>query len=237
MTRALVTFVEGRGDVAAVPAITRRVLRDVAGNDVLHVDPDPFRVRGLGSLVKDGYAEWHRFLQTACRRPRPPAAVLLVLDGERDPVPRNWKAYVDRHGSAAFCAYRVAAELAFAARAVRAGEAFSLAVTLAVPEFEAWLLGGIEGLRGAPFIAGVVGPAVAVGDMDVERRRDAKKPLAALIPGYSETLDQGTLAARMSIEGAHRRSRSFRRLRSAIAQLADAVRSGRPISAPALPPA
>jgi hypothetical protein len=56
-----VLFVERDGDKAAVPALARKVLKQLSANDVLVVDGQaPFEAKGLGTLVKDNCHNWHR---------------------------------------------------------------------------------------------------------------------------------------------------------------------------------
>ncbi|HEY2587647.1 MAG TPA: DUF4276 family protein [Tepidisphaeraceae bacterium] len=230
----LVLFVEGKGDKAAVPALARRVVKDVGANDALFVDPEPFLVKGIGKLVKNDCADWHRWLQAAGRTRRNLGAVLLVLDGDADQVPKSWNDYLTRYGNADFCPYRVAGTLAHASQQSRAGSAFSLAVVFAMKEFEAWLLAGVESLRGTSLAAGrgTVPQTAVKPDYDVENKRDAKGALRKLVPGYDQSLDQAVLTAELDLQAVAQRCRSFRRLQSAIIQLADAVRTGKAAISP-----
>jgi hypothetical protein len=162
--------------------------------------------------------------------------VLLVLDGDADQVPRTWAKYLERYGDLEFCAYRAAAALGHEARSSRAGEAFSLASVFAMKEFEAWLVAGVESLRGTSLAEGrgIVPAAAAAPDFDVEAKRDAKGVLRRIIPGYDPSLDQAVLAATIDLEMIALRCPSFRRLQSAVTQLAEAVRAGNTIVTPAI---
>lgn len=237
MPKRLVIFVEGKGDVAAVPTLAQRVINSVGGYEALFVDYAPFRVRGVGTLVKNNCFDWHRWLIVAGSTRLNVGAVLLVLDGDLDKVSPGWVRYSDRFGSTDFCGYRTAAMLGEEARAVRAGDQFSLATVFVMKEFEAWLLAGVESLRGKALAGGrgkvpdnAVCPAI-----DVESTRDPKGHLQRAIPGYDQSLDQGLLANEVDLDLVHRRCRSFRRFRSAIEQLAAAVRSGQHVVTPTLP--
>lgn len=232
--RRLVVFVEGKGDVRAVPTIVKRALTAAGGHDALYVDPDPFRVTGLGMLVKDGCVNWHRWLAEAARTRRDLGAVMLVLDGDVPGVPPGWKTYVDRHGSTGFCVSRAAAALGEEARAARGGEAFSVAVVFAVKEFETWLLAGIESLRGCPLSdgRGAVPKSAAAPEIELEEKRDAKRLLRHQIPHYSESLDQAVLATHVDLEAVERRCRSFRRLTSAVKLLIATTRAGQQCISP-----
>lgn len=232
----LVIFVEGKGDKAAVPTLARRVLTSAGASDAIFVDAEPFEVKGIGKLVKADYHEWHRWLGAAGKSRPGLRAVLLVLDGDDDHVPQSWSSYSARYGSTDFCLYQVAAMLAHEARTSRAGDAFSLAVVFAMKEFEAWLIAGVDSLRGKSLAEGRgnVPDSAAAPDTDIEMRRDAKGVLRGLIPGYDPSLDQAVLAANVDLEAVAKRCKSFRRFQSAIAQLADAVRTGNAIVSPVL---
>lgn len=80
-------------------------------------------------------------------------------------------------------------------------------VVLASREFEAWLLAGVEGLRG---FRGIDRQARAPAS--VEEIRDSKGRLRTPAGGYSPTVDQAKFCARFDMGWAHRRSRSFRKL-------------------------
>lgn len=229
-------FVEGRGDKTALPKLARRVITHLGANDALFVDAEPFTAKGIGSLVKDGCSNWHRWLSAAGTTRKNIGAVLLVLDGDAEKVPQSWEQYVKQHKSADFCAYRVAAMLAHEARNARAGDAFSLAVVFAMKEFEAWLIGGVESLRGKGLAEnrGSVPLSAVVPDIDVETKRDAKGLLRELIPGYDQTLDQAVLADHVDLAMVGQRCRSFLRFQSAINKLAEAVRAGKAIISPAI---
>lgn len=234
LPQRLVLFVEGKGDKTAVPALTRRVLASAGGNDALFVDPDPFVVKGVGKLVKNSCYDWHRLLNAAGKTRKNVGAVLLVLDGDLEQVPKTWAAYVERFRTFGFCAYRVAATLAHEARSSRAGSAFSLATVFVMKEFEAWLIAGVESLQGIALAEGrgTVPETVAVPDFDIERKRDAKGVLRGLIPNYDQSLDQAILAANVDVAIVGHRCRSFRRLQSAVTQLVEAARTGKSIISP-----
>lgn len=238
--KRLVCFVEGQGDRAAVPILARRVLRRINATDVLFVDADPFNAQKLGKLLKTekGKAQpnWTRLLGAAGLERQNLSAVLLVLDGDVDRVSKNWKSYVDRYKTDAFCARDVAATLADDARAARAGDAFSVAVVFAMKEFEAWLLAGVESLRGvwlADNRAKVAADA-ACRDIDPEEPRGVKAHLKSIIPDYQQSLDQGVLANAVDLDAVLAKCRSFRRFCSAIQQLTDATRDGQHVVTPPL---
>lgn len=232
--KRIVCFVEGKGDKAAVPKLAARIAADLGATDAVFIHSEPFTVHGLGTLVKDGCKNWLRWLGAAGKSYGDLGGILLVLDGEPEPVPPKWISYINRYNTRDFCARRVAAVLASDAQSARAGEVFSLAAVFAVKEFEAWLVAGVESLRGVALAEnrGTVPSTASAPAGDIEAKRDAKKQLRELVPGYEQSLDQGILAAKVDIEVVAKRCRSFCRLRNAISQLADAVRSGKPMVSP-----
>ncbi len=233
--RRLVIFVEGKGDVAAVPALAKRVLGEQGGHEVLLLEPHPFRVKSLSVLVKEQCKSWHRWLSAAAKTHPDLGAVLLVLDGDMKHVPTNWETYGKVAKSRDFCPCHAARALALDAQIVRAGTQFSVAVVFAMREFEAWLVAGVESVRGLhlPEERAIVPSTAAAPQIDIESRRDAKGMLTEQIPAYQQTLDQGALARHVDLGMVRSRCRSFRRFESAIRRLVDAARSGNCIVDPA----
>jgi hypothetical protein len=84
---------------------------------------------------------------------------------------------------------------------------FSVAVVCAHREFEAWFLASLESICGGSAYSG-----------DPEARRDAKGWLRREF-GYKEVTDQARYTRSMDFDLARTRSRSFRRLQSAIQQI------------------
>jgi len=225
----IVVFVEGKGDVNAVPILAKRVMSTLNERGDVVVAASPFRVRGVGALVREGGKDWLRYLQDATKRARV-VGVLLVLDGDLKEVPKTWKTYIDRFRTSDFCAMRAAAALADMGKAARAGELFSVATVFVMKEFEAWLLAGIEGLRGKSLAEGrgiIPANAEVPAGLDIEGKRDIKGVLRKSLGGvYSETLDQAELARHVDLTLLRQRCRSFLRFESAIRQLVDSARSG-----------
>ena len=217
-----------------MPILARRVIETIGANDSLFVDLEPFRVKGVGSLVKDECSNWLRLIEAAGRTRKDLGAILLVLDGDMDRLPQSWQYYVDRFRRLDFCEYHVAAALAAEARKVRAGDAFSLGIVFAMKEFEAWLVAGVESLRGKMLTGsrGRVSLAATRPSINVDATRDAKGELRKQIPEYDQLLDQATLAAEVNLTAVSTHSRSFRRFENAISQLAHAVRTNGPIVTP-----
>jgi hypothetical protein len=239
--RRLTLFVEGEGDQSALPVLANRVLNEIGGYDALFVDDAnkwrPIRVSSLGKLAKDDGAEWLRLLTYAGKTRHDPAGVLLVLDGDTKRVSPQWKTYIQRSGSDRFCGYRAAAILGEQAKQIGAGVKFSVATVFIMREFEAWLLAGIESLRGKSLAEnrGIVPQAASVSaDYLFEVKRDAKRELRKQIPQYQESLDQLALARQVDLAAIRSRCRSFRRFESAIRSLVVAARNDRPTITPQL---
>jgi hypothetical protein len=232
-----VLFVEGKGDVKAVPRLAKRLLQAESAFEILTLSAEPFRVENLGTLVKNDCEKWKRLLGAAAKQ-KPLAGVLLVLDGDIDKVPSSWSSYVKQFGPT-FCPCHVAAILAAVARGQGAGSRFSVAVVFAMKEFETWIVAGIEGIRNIELASrrgrvslSVSYPATTIALEDV---RDAKGLLCEQVPEYKQSLDQAILADEFDLQLASTRSRSFRRMSSALSQLVTAVRNGQPVVTPTLP--
>ena len=66
--KRLVLFVEGQGDVEAVPVLVNRILSEINPWDYLYLDPRPFRVGGPEGLTGKKRADWVRLLRAAAKR-------------------------------------------------------------------------------------------------------------------------------------------------------------------------
>ena len=223
--KRLLLFVEGEGDVEAVPVLVNRLLHELNPWDCLFLDKEPFRVHGVENLTGPKTAEnWTRFLSAASRRAKL-GGVLLLLDGDRETLPT-----VD--GTVRpFCAKQVAQELAHGARAVGGGLKFSVAVVFARQEYESWLMAGVNSLAGKPLPEGRAGVRAGTtppdGDLELAPR-DAKRWLGRhMEAGYKPSLDQRGLTELVDLASIRAsRPRSFRRLENAISQLVRAIRTG-----------
>ena len=130
--KRLVLFVEGLGDRQAVPVLVKRLLTEKQMWGDFLLDPNSFEVGHVQGLLKGDYKNWFRYLGAAAKR-KDLAAVLVVLDGDADVIEGK-----------PFCARDIARRLADAARKVRAGTSFSVAIVFACREFESWLIAAIE---------------------------------------------------------------------------------------------
>ena len=230
--KRLVIFVEGDGDVQAAPTLVERLLQELTPWEWMIVDHVPFRVRGVESLTgRKNAVNWTRFLAAACRSRPNLGAVLLLLDGDTEKVQTHEGKLIP------FCAKDVAHGLAQAARAVGAGEKFSVAVVFARQEYESWLIAGVESLAGKPLPDGRsgirAGTTPPTGDLE-SAPRDAKGWLSRkMATGYKETLDQQHLTKMVDVSLIRARNlRSFRRLESGLRQLVEAFRTGKHIVSP-----
>jgi hypothetical protein len=222
--KRLVLFVEGQSEAEAAPKLISGILTELNAWDAVILDPNPFRVRHVNSLVKDGHREWRRKLQAALTRPNV-GAVLLLLDGD-----------IKRVEGSAFCAASVGRSLAATAADVGGGAIFSVACVFARQESESWLIAGIESLAGKTLCDGRTIPETIVGPgTDLEDSpRDAKDWLNGVIPGgYKPTRDQAELTRLLDLRLVRDADmRSFRRLESAVKELVNAIRTGDHVATP-----
>lgn len=229
--KRLVLFVEGQGDADAVPILAKKLLGEHQPWEALFLDEAPFRVGSLAKLTGNQASNWRRWLGAALKRSNV-GAFLLLLDGDS----KFMKLGDD--DKRPFCAADAARFLAREAQSAGAGQTFSLAVVFAMREYESWFLAGIESLRGkrvgdgaAAFSSDLQAPA---GDTDVQPR-DAKGWLRANMPGgYKPTVHQAALTQLVELDAIRAKApRSFTRFENAIAQLVEAIRSGKHVASPA----
>jgi Domain of unknown function (DUF4276) len=226
--KRLVLFVEGEGDARAVPVLVKRILTDQNAWQHLALDENPFHVGELSTLTGRNEGNWTRWLAAANKRPHL-GGVLLLIDGDARPT-----------AGKEFCATTAARELARRAGAVGGGRVFSVAVVFACQEYESWFLPCIEHLAGKNLPDGRqgirAGTVTPEGDLEAAPR-DAKKWLGGCMhSGYKPTRDQEPLTRMIlpHLETIHQRPmRSFQRLRDAMQQLVEAIRSGNHIATPA----
>jgi hypothetical protein len=198
MTLRVVPIVEGHGEVAAVPVLVQRLCA-AAGRPVT-VNP-PIRVR-VRSFLQEG-REFERYIALAVEKARavPAGLVLILLDG-------------DLEGDLG-CPARLGPGLLARARAVRPDGTFLVAI--AVREYEAWLLAGIESLAG---LHGVAQDARCPDNF--EAIRDAKGWLKSCMAGRYDPIEhQAKLTKALDLDAASR-SASFRRLRDRLRAAAEA---------------
>ena len=176
--------VEGHGEVDAIPVLLRRFLAE-AGVHQVSVGK-PIR-RKRSELVQE--ASVRRSVRLALLQPNC-GGILIVFDSDDD------------------CPRELAPQIELWAR-TEAG-AVPCAIVMAHREYEAWFLASLEALRG---VRGIVKDAAS--HPDPEGPRNAKGELRRHMVsgrGYSESVDQAAMTARMDFGEAHRRCRSFRKM-------------------------
>ncbi len=183
MKPSLVPIVEGHAEQASVPVLLRRILASEHFYEVSIARP--FRVKRY-SVVRPG--ELERAVKQAVRSRENAAAILVILDADDD------------------CPATLGPELL--ARC-RSSTHLPAAVVLAQREFEAWLLGAKEALRG---VRGIRQDATAPSHP--EAIRGAKERVSQNMQGrrYVPVDDQAALAERMDIRLAADRCPSFEKL-------------------------
>ena len=222
--RRLIFFVEGQGELDAVPTLVKRLVSGQSNERDILLDENPFRVGSVNRLVKDNFREWKRLLGAALKR-RNVGGVLLILDGD-----------VEKVGGKSFCAAEVAKSIAAAAIQVGAGKTFSVAAVFARQEYETWLIAGIASLAGKRLIDGrLINSSAKAPDVDLEAGpRNAKGWLDDIVEGgYLPTRDQAALTKLVDLDVIRsRKLRSFRRLESAVTTLMQAIRSDSHVVSP-----
>lgn len=186
-------IVEGRGEVEALPVLLRRILHEMEMWEVRV--GRPIRV-SRGKLVQETSL---RMGVEMARRREDCGAVLVLIDSDGD------------------CPAQLGPRLSeWLAAAAVPGE-----VVVAHREYEAWFLAAIESLRGHHGIREDAEPYP-----DPERPRGAKQKMTERMRdgrSYLATADQSALSARFSLSDAYRRSRSFRKLTTAVGSLVRAM--------------
>lgn len=196
---AIVPIVEGDGDVEAVPVLVRALLAQQQAWGWTVARPK--KAGGLNSL-RSRLADFLRYADGE----RDCGGILILIDLDDG------------------CAREEALQLAAAARAVAITH--PTAIVFACREYEAWFLASIETIAGNHDLpAGLVYPG------EVEARRGVKEWLRDQMPRgktYKETIHQVRMTAQLDLGMAYQRSRSFRRLSHAIAELVQHAEQGMP---------
>lgn len=185
--RKLSCIVEGHGEVLALPILLRRIAQRQSPNASFDVQP-PIRVSRSKFLKLD--EEFRRHLNLAASKCGVDGLVLVLLDADDD------------------CPAQLAPAVLRKAKGVLPHREVS--VVLANREFEAWYIGAAASLDGFR------GLEVSASDrsVDPESPRDAKGWLRQRMKSrhYGETTDQPAFAARVDLQMAVDRCRSFRKL-------------------------
>lgn len=185
---AVVAIVEGDGEVAALPVLLRRIADWQAPGTYVEI-PAPIRVRRDRFLNRE--EEFQRHLKLATAKCGGDGWILVLLDADDD--------------CPALLGHQILA------RAQACVPHARVSVVLANREYEAWFIAAAESLDGQRGFA-----CNADEPIDAELPRNAKGWMSARMVGgtYRETTDQPAFSAKMDLELAFDRSRSFRKLTS-----------------------
>lgn len=179
-------IVEGDGEVAALPVLLRRIGEWRTPEIIVQV-VTPIRVRRDQFLHRE--KEFNRHLLLAAGKCGEDGWILILLDADDDCPASLGKTIWER------------------ARAIVPHRPIS--VVLAKREYESWFIAAAESLNNQRGF--VVSPSEI---FDPETPRDAKGWIRARMGSgvYGETTDQPAFSARMDLQQAFERSRSFRKL-------------------------
>lgn len=182
----IASIVEGDGEVAALPILLRRL--NARYTPERWLDPlRPIRVRRDRFLNRE--EEFRRQLLLAAAKSGETGWILILLDADDD------------------CPAELAQHILERARPYVADR--KLSVVLANREFEAWFIASAASLDG---VRGLTLPQ-AECNIEAELPRDAKGWVGKRMGGaYNPILDQPALTQVFSLDEAHARSRSFRKL-------------------------
>ena len=184
--RAVVSIVEGDGEVAAFPVLLGRI-GEWLSPEVPAAVLQPIRVRRDRFLNRE--EEFRRHLLLAAAKAGEDGWILVLLDADDD------------------CPAELGPQVLERARGVVPHR--SVSVVLANREYEAWFLAAAESLHGQRGFAFENLP-----NFEPEGPRDAKGWLGERMAGgkYRETTDQPAFSAMMDLKQAFDLSRSFRKL-------------------------
>ena len=179
----IITIVEGRGEVSAVPILIRRIADAVAPSLVPRV-LKPIRVK-RGRFLKEN--ELERYVDLAARQAGSNGRILILLDADDD------------------CPAQRVSEILERAASVRSDR--RIRVVMAQREYEAWFLAAADSIAGHRELR-----SDTTAPTDPEAVRDAKGWLTSRMPpgrAYKETRDQPALTTMFDLEQARQRARSF----------------------------
>ena len=181
----VVAIVEGDGEVQALPVLLRRLSAWKTPQSTVKFET-PIRVRRDRFVNRDD--EFRRHVLLAAAKCRDDGWILILLDADDD------------------CPAIFGAQLLERARGVARHRRIS--VVLANREYEAWFIAAALSLNGCR------GFFATSGAVDPELPRNAKGWIEDRMSSrsYGEITDQSAFSARMDLEQAYARSRSFRKL-------------------------
>jgi hypothetical protein len=228
--KRLVILGEGHGEVAALPILVKRLLREKQSQDILFVDAaiirtNPSRlVKWNAGTAKPDFSQWNARIELAARRPNI-GGVLAIYDGDAKHFPAG--------SPSPFCACNAAKAMAGAAATAGAGKIFSLSVVFACSEYETWLIAGVESLAGCRFPDGRLAVNAGVTFPRGDPESHGKGWLEQNSPSYLPTRDQHALTELIDFQFVRAKGlRSFKRLENALDQLVRGVRTGSHVVTP-----
>jgi hypothetical protein len=196
----IVPVVEGLSEVDAVPELLRRLLW---ADEVWDIPiARPFRVK-RHKVIKLG--ELERAIQLAASDRPGAEAVLVIIDADDDDPGQLENDLLGR---------------------ALATTALPVAVIAATKEYECWLLGAKESLRGSCGIR-----IDAIAPENPEGIRDGKSHLSQNMDGdrrYVQVEDQAALTAQLDLDQAEASCASFSRLRVEVRRIVAELQAARP---------
>lgn len=187
-------IVEGKGEVAAVPILLRRLWAALGKHQPLHIN-EPLRVKIGSFLQSEEY--FQRYVELAARKVKahPAGGILILLDCEDE------------------CAGELGPHIV--RQAARYRRDVNVLVVLACREYETWFLTAARSLRR---IGGL--PPDLTPPMEPEKIRGAKEWLRDRLPyGYEAVEHQPLFTHHMNLQEACANN-SFKRLRLRLGQWA-----------------
>lgn len=179
----LVPIVEGQSEVASVPILLRKISESIQTYNIKIAKP--FRVK-RNRVVKEGEIE--RAVKQAIRSRDNIGAIIVILDADDD------------------CAKDLADQLK---RRCATVTDLPVSIVIAVKEYECWLLGAKESLRG---IAGIKDDACCPSNPESIRGAKGKLSQNMRSQSYVEVIHQPSFTAQMDIELARQNCPSFEKL-------------------------
>lgn len=217
---SIVLFVEGQGDVQAMPAFVGRWLAEQPAElqSIAYIDQNPYRIGGIQNITGRRAPDWTRWLEAVVVEKENLGGVLLAIDADD----------IEHSGG---CVRDTARELATSAMTVGAGSLFSLAVTFFRQEFESMIIACHERLPNFALRSNERLPS-----NPEEAPRGAKRWLNINVKGgYTPTQNQAVFSRHINFEQLRQGNfRSFRRFENAMRQILNAISTGQHVSTPRL---
>ncbi len=211
MSHAIVTIVEGYGEIEAASHLIRRVLHEHFEEYGLQVSR-PKRLKRQRIKKDLPRMLQHAANEKGCR------AIIVLVDSDKN------------------CAQELASKMALIASRLN----IQLPVAIVCPnsEYETWFIASIDTIRGKSIgrRRALIDPEAACPE-NVECIGGAKEWLQSRMLGgmsYKPTQDQAPFTERIDLQLAAKRSRSFRRLFHAIEEILQGMRLGETRVTPAV---